>query len=162
MWILATSNFELGDRDQAKKWIRRIIEEVGLGQIADVVDNPQTGKKDLIDGYWSPIESWQLPSSPRDIGVAALYQEVLHEKRIPGPAAAKLSGALLPLQANPPAMEQTLPPAPVQGAGSGILLGTILGALALMMIGVYFLAQFLRVTFIVGQKSPSKVSTFDS
>ena len=66
MWLLAASYYELKDEERTKLWLKRIITEVPHHQIADVVINPDTGKRDLIDGYWNAIISWVYnPSQSR-------------------------------------------------------------------------------------------------
>lgn len=72
MWALAVSNFELGRKDEAKKWMKRIITEVPLHQIAtgkwikkeDPLFNQLStpvvdGKKLLVTGYWNALVSWE-------------------------------------------------------------------------------------------------------
>jgi len=77
IWILAASNYELGKREESKKWMKRIITEFPYHQIADVVFNPSTGKKDLIDGYWNAVISWKSNpgNSPRDAAMGKLAME---------------------------------------------------------------------------------------
>ena len=50
MWGLAAAHFELGNREESKKWIRRIIEEVPYHQIY-APDGP---------GYWNALISWEF------------------------------------------------------------------------------------------------------
>lgn len=81
MWGLATANFELGNTQEAKKWITRIIEEIPLHQIA-AVKKDKNNKNVLIQGYWNAIVSWEdNPSGlERDEKLGLLYREVLREK----------------------------------------------------------------------------------
>jgi len=73
MWGMAASNNKLGNREETKRWIRRIINEVPLHQIAHTRYNPATGKNDLIDGYWNGIVSMEGGE------MGDLYDEVLRE-----------------------------------------------------------------------------------
>lgn len=81
MWGLAASHFELGNHERAKDWIRHMIEEVPLHQIADTVYDPDTGQRILVQGYWNALVS--LESNPGNIPLDArmgkLYHEVLQE-----------------------------------------------------------------------------------
>lgn len=78
MWLLASSYYELGDMEKTKFWLKRILTEVPHHQIADVVINPETGKRDLIDGYWNAVISWVYnPSqSARDNQMGKLIKEL--------------------------------------------------------------------------------------
>jgi hypothetical protein len=78
MWGMATASYELGLKDDAKKWMKRIIDEVPLHQIA-AVDN---ANRSLVIGYWNALTSWEersLSSAP-DPGIYELYKKVLSEK----------------------------------------------------------------------------------
>jgi hypothetical protein len=81
MWGLAASNFELGNMKESKKWMRRIITEIPLHQIANITFNPKTGKNDLVNGYWNALISWELNPghNSRDAKMGQLYREVLRE-----------------------------------------------------------------------------------
>ena len=78
MWILANSNLELKRINEAKYWVKRIIQEVPLHQIAHVQIDSDIRKLDLIDGYWNAITSWVYsPSaSPRDTAINHLIGEM--------------------------------------------------------------------------------------
>jgi tetratricopeptide (TPR) repeat protein len=78
MWLLANSNYEIGNKEEAKRWVKRIITEVPDHQIAHIITNPNTGKNDLIDGYWNAISSWvNNPSnSERDQAMDKLIVEM--------------------------------------------------------------------------------------
>ncbi|MBF0489068.1 MAG: hypothetical protein HQL15_00435 [Candidatus Omnitrophica bacterium] len=78
MWLLASSNYEIGNKKEAKYWIKRLVEELPHHQIAHLVMNPDTGKMDLIDGYWNAIVSWaKYPAkSNRDKGLVNLILEM--------------------------------------------------------------------------------------
>jgi tetratricopeptide (TPR) repeat protein len=82
MWGLATANFELGNSQTAKYWIRRIIEDVPLHQIPDIVKDQGDPRSKIIKGYWNAIISWE--DNPggyqRDLEMGLLYREVLREK----------------------------------------------------------------------------------
>ncbi|MEI8349259.1 MAG: hypothetical protein WCI77_03805 [Candidatus Omnitrophota bacterium] len=86
MWALATVNFELGHPEETKYWIRRIIDEVSLHQIADIKKDGQQEAPDLIQGYWNALVSWE--DNPggyeRDKKIGVLYREVLREKKLSG------------------------------------------------------------------------------
>lgn len=77
-WGMATASFELGDREEAKKWIGNIIDNYSLHQIAAV----RSDKPDLITGYWNALISWE----DKTLGVNGnpemykLYLTVLSEK----------------------------------------------------------------------------------
>jgi hypothetical protein len=83
MWGLATVNLELGNHAQAKYWIGRIIDEVGLHQIPDTV---QAGGPDrtLIRGYWNALVSWEdnPGACERDARMGLLYNQVLSERHL--------------------------------------------------------------------------------
>ncbi|MBU0547726.1 MAG: hypothetical protein KKH57_03080, partial [Candidatus Omnitrophica bacterium] len=81
MWGLAASNFELGNKKEAKYWMKRIITEIPLHQIANVVYNPDTGEKDLVNGYWNALISWEHNPGrvARDYSMGTLYREILKE-----------------------------------------------------------------------------------
>lgn len=80
-WALATASYELGQKEQAKLWMGKIIDEFPLHQIAAVQDD----KPDLILGYWNALVSWEERSlgMKADPGIYNLYKEVLSEKGIP-------------------------------------------------------------------------------
>ena len=62
-WALATVHFEAGNKKEAKKWMRKIIEEVPYHQIADGgwTTDPNTGQRYfLIRGYWNALISWEF------------------------------------------------------------------------------------------------------
>lgn len=82
MWGLATANYELGNNERAKYWIRRIIEEVPLHQIADTITETNGGKSNIIQGYWNAIISWEFnpARSVRDKEMGYIYREVIQEK----------------------------------------------------------------------------------
>lgn len=81
MWGSAAANFKLGNKEEAKGWIKRIIEEVPLHQIAAVRYNPDTKKMDLVQGYWNALISWEhnLGNKPLDAQMGILYREILGE-----------------------------------------------------------------------------------
>jgi len=82
MWGLATANFELGNLDKSKYWIRRMIEEVPLHQIAAVTDKETEEGNYLISGYWNALISWgENPGDyARDAQMNTIYAEVAKEK----------------------------------------------------------------------------------
>ena len=82
MWGLVTAYFELGDYIQAKYWISRIIDDVSLHQIPDVVQGQHEAK--LIKGYWNALVTWEDVSSgyERDAKVGLLYSGLLKERGI--------------------------------------------------------------------------------
>ncbi|MBF0619997.1 MAG: AGE family epimerase/isomerase, partial [Candidatus Omnitrophica bacterium] len=69
MWGLAVAHFKLNDRDQAKAWIRTMIETVPYHQIY-APDGP---------GYWNAIVSWETNpgGTALDAEMGTLYHEVL-------------------------------------------------------------------------------------
>jgi len=77
MWILSAGNYELGNKAEAGKWMKRLVTELPYHQIADVAYDPETGKKDLIDGYWNAVISWKSNpgNSPRDAAMGRLALE---------------------------------------------------------------------------------------
>jgi len=83
MWGMATAHFELGDRAKAKYWMIRIMEDVPLHQIADIV-GIESDTPGMIRGYWNALVSWENNSSTqkRSRGISNLYQEILKEKGI--------------------------------------------------------------------------------
>ena len=72
-WMLAASAFEQGKKEEAKKWIGWIVENVPFHQIAADARGA---------GYWNALVSWELNpgNNPRDAQMGVLYQEVLKEK----------------------------------------------------------------------------------
>lgn len=78
MWILAASHYELGNREESKKWMKRILLEVSYHQIPNVVYDPDTGKKNLINGYWNASVSWSMNPghSKRDEQMGSLIKEM--------------------------------------------------------------------------------------
>ncbi len=78
MWLLANSYLELKRIQEAKYWIKRIIDDVPLHQIAHLAVNHGTGKNVLIDGYWNALVSWvDNPSqSRRDQAIFYLIREM--------------------------------------------------------------------------------------
>jgi len=85
MWILANSFYELKQYDKAKYWVKRIVQDVPLHQIAHVQRDPETRKIDLIDGYWNAIISWvDYPSqSEHDQAINRLINEMGLEIKVP-------------------------------------------------------------------------------
>ena len=82
MWGLVTANFELGNKEQARYWIGRIIDDVPLHQIAateKAIDDP--GKHHII-GYWNALVSWEKNPGGglRNSRMSGFYKEVLEEK----------------------------------------------------------------------------------
>lgn len=75
MWGLASAYFKLGNANQAKIWIRRLVTELPLHQIAVI----ETKGKDagLIKGYWNGIESWEKNSG--ELTLSEDFQELYHE-----------------------------------------------------------------------------------
>ncbi len=71
MWAMAVSNFELGNVDEAKKWIRRIVTEIPLHQIYD----PKG------PGYWNVLVSWEYNPGglKRDREMGMIYKNILSE-----------------------------------------------------------------------------------
>jgi hypothetical protein len=68
-------------RAAVKAWLRRMILEVPLHQIAASVYNPATRKYDLITGYWNFIASWLYRPEMVQFGDEAnpLVVEVIRE-----------------------------------------------------------------------------------
>ncbi|MFH0753734.1 MAG: hypothetical protein V2A70_04140 [Candidatus Omnitrophota bacterium] len=85
MWGMAVSSFKLGNRADAKAWVRTLIETVPLHQIF-APSGP---------GYWNAIVSWD--SNPGgtvlDAEMGLIYREVLAEKgllsAVPGSVSVK-------------------------------------------------------------------------
>ncbi len=67
MWGLVQANLELGKRQEAKYWMKRLIKEVSSHQIYDPV------KK----GYWNAVISWNYTSGP----LGQLFEEVIKETK---------------------------------------------------------------------------------
>jgi hypothetical protein len=82
MVVLVYANYELGNIDEAKLWIAKIIDEVPLHQIADVGELRDNNGEQLVQGYWNALVSWEYNPGgfERDEQVGLLYQEVLKEK----------------------------------------------------------------------------------
>ncbi len=93
MWGLATANFELGNYDEAKYWIGRIIDDVPLHQIAsvlkeeqdDITKKPDSIEDKIIQGYWNALVVWETNPAgyERDARMGILYNQVLREKGLP-------------------------------------------------------------------------------
>ena len=80
MWLLASCNYELGNKEEATYWAKRIITEVPDHQIAHMIKNPDTGKNDLIDGYWNAITSWV--NNPSNSARDQAFDKLLIDKGI--------------------------------------------------------------------------------
>lgn len=82
MWGLARSNFELGNYDQTKYWMGRIIDDVPLHQIAATQEEVDAPGEHVIIGYWNALVSWEAnPGGDLRTGkMSDLYREVLAEK----------------------------------------------------------------------------------
>ncbi len=106
MWLLAASYYEMGNMDKAKFWLKRIVLEVPHHQIADVVINPETGKRDLIDGYWNAVISWVYnpAGSTRDTKMGKLVKELGFKVKAPESVVLQNTGQLvqLPTKTNVP------------------------------------------------------------
>ncbi len=98
MWGLAAANFELGNRGEAKKWMRRIIEEVPYHQIF-APDGP---------GYWNALISWEYnPGNVRrDAQMGVLYREVLREMGRSSAAPKEISMEGRKLSPSAPSLEE--------------------------------------------------------
>jgi hypothetical protein len=85
MWILASSNYELGRTARAEYWVKRIVKELPLHQIAHVVKDPSPRKLDLVDGYWNALISWTYNpgESPRDQAIEQLIFKMGLEMNVP-------------------------------------------------------------------------------
>ena len=106
MWGLAVANFELENYDESKYWIERIIDEVPLHQIADVIkepdddeddaegntensakDNVKDDIDDLIQGYWNALISWEVnPGGSEDRKSTRLNSSHIPLSRMPSSA----------------------------------------------------------------------------
>ena len=77
MWAMVRCNYELGNISEAKYWIRKIIEDVPLHQVA--VNTRQEGAP--IIGYWNAIISWE--DNPGNIAldekIGSIYRQTLKE-----------------------------------------------------------------------------------
>jgi tetratricopeptide (TPR) repeat protein len=84
VWALSVLYFKLGDIERAKHWMRILIKDFPYHQIADTVPNPDTGKRDLIRGYWNALISWEDNdgNNPLDAEMGILYREILKEMDI--------------------------------------------------------------------------------
>jgi tetratricopeptide (TPR) repeat protein len=82
MWGLVTAYYELGDYKTAKYWIGRMIDDVSLHQIPDVVRAEGGGQTNIIQGYWNALVLWEdaAGGSLRDAKIGQLYKEVLETK----------------------------------------------------------------------------------
>lgn len=80
MWAIAVINYEFANREEAKSWIRKIIEDFPLHQIPTTAQT-ENGKERLINGYWNALEAWEdNPNQEvRDQKMQSLYMEVLKE-----------------------------------------------------------------------------------
>ena len=79
VWGLATINMELGKRDEAMYWIKKLVYDYPLHQIA------ATKQKNLIEGYWNALISWHdnPNQSRRDKAMGKLYRSVLRNNQLP-------------------------------------------------------------------------------
>ena len=75
---LSGQSYELGNREEAQKWMKRILLEVPYHQIPNVVYDPDTGKRDLINGYWNASVSWSMnpDHSQRDAQMGNIIKEM--------------------------------------------------------------------------------------
>jgi hypothetical protein len=71
MWGMAVCQFRLGNKVEAKQWIRSVIEAIAYHQIF-APDGP---------GYWNALVSWETnpAGSALDAEMGILYREVLSE-----------------------------------------------------------------------------------
>lgn len=83
MWAIAVINYEFTNREESKKWIRKMIENIPLHQIPTTTLSDD-GKERLINGYWNALIAWEdNPSQQvRDQKMNSLYMEVLDEMNI--------------------------------------------------------------------------------
>jgi hypothetical protein len=81
VWALAVLYYKLGDMEKTKYWMKILIKEFPYHQIADTMENPDTGKRDLIRGYWNALLSWEdnISNNPLDAQMGVLYKEILKE-----------------------------------------------------------------------------------
>lgn len=79
MWACAVIYAQMNDTDHSRYWIKRILKEVPLHQIA-VNDGDHPGKSEVI-GYWNALVSWDTnPSgSILDERMKTLYHDILKE-----------------------------------------------------------------------------------
>lgn len=81
MWGLTMANFELGNMKEAKSWMKKMIVEIPLHQIASV-ELDQQGSS-VIVGYWNALDSWELNmnGTSGDHRLRDLYRQTLTEVR---------------------------------------------------------------------------------
>lgn len=82
MWGLATAHYELGEIETAKFWLKRIITEIPLHQIAEVKETYRGDR--IIIGYWNALQSWELNQGQqsRDRDMQKIYRQSLQELKI--------------------------------------------------------------------------------
>jgi hypothetical protein len=82
MWGLATANFELGNYEETKKWMKELIEAFPLHQIPVTEGGTAYIRgKELIKGYWNALVSWEdsVGGTDRDSQMGVLYRQALIE-----------------------------------------------------------------------------------
>jgi hypothetical protein len=82
MWGSAVAYYKLGDLNNAQYWIKRIVEEVPLHQIAATKEEDTPSENPSIIGYWNALVSWQdnPGNSTLDEQMKNLYQKILQQK----------------------------------------------------------------------------------
>jgi hypothetical protein len=80
-WVMAVSEFEMGNYPECKKWITKIVKDFPLHQIAKTTKNADTGAFDLINGYWNAIVAWEKNPDKdyREEKMKTIYFETLKE-----------------------------------------------------------------------------------
>ena len=83
LWALSVANLGIGNTNESKYWINKIINEIPLHQIPAVKEDKEKGEDGtLIIGYWNALLSWEdnIPINQIDKDMQMIYREVLKER----------------------------------------------------------------------------------
>jgi len=84
MWALAMIYQELDDVEHSEYWIKRILNEVPLHQIATMKNNGEPQEKGKAVGYWNALVSWQdnIPRTAIDQKMKNSYVHIVKEDKL--------------------------------------------------------------------------------